>query len=70
MAEDLSTRHGLVGNLLTLPATPEGWARYRLSDEQVRFFHEYGYLKGIRMITDEQVEVLRGELSALMDPSH
>ena len=70
MVEDLSTHHRPIGPLLTLPATPEGWARHRLSDEQVRFFHEYGYLKGIRVLTDEQVEVLRDELIALMDPSH
>src|SRR3954471_12982247 len=70
MIEDLSTRHELVGNLFTLPATPEEWARYRLSDEQVEFFHEYGYFRGVRMLSENQVEVLREELNQLMDPSH
>ena len=70
MVEDLSNHHGLVGNLLTLPPTRKEWARYRLSDEQVEFFHEHGYLTGICMLTDEQVEALRGELTQLMDPSH
>jgi ectoine hydroxylase-related dioxygenase (phytanoyl-CoA dioxygenase family) len=70
VVEDLSTHHGLVGNLLTLPPTREEWARYRLSDEQVGFFHEHGYLAGIRMLTDEQVEALRGELTQLVDPTH
>ena len=70
MVTDLSSRHELAGNLFTLPSNPEGWAQFRLSPEQVAFFHEQGYLKGIRILTDEQVEVLREELSCLMDPSH
>lgn len=70
MVEDLSTHHNLVGNLITLPSTPKEWEEYHLSDEEVEFFHENGYLKGIRMLSDEQVEVLRAELAQLMDPSH
>ena len=69
MSEDLSTRHEPVSDFLTLPSTPDEWAQYRLSDEQVKFFHEYGYLEGIRMFTDDQVEVLREELNQLMNPS-
>jgi ectoine hydroxylase-related dioxygenase (phytanoyl-CoA dioxygenase family) len=70
MIEDLSLRHGLIGDLFTAPSSGAGWDRYRLSDEQVEFFHEHGYLAGIRMLTDEQVETLRDELSNLMDPSN
>jgi Phytanoyl-CoA dioxygenase (PhyH) len=70
MIEDLSARHELVSDLFTLPETAEKWARYRLSDEQVNSFHEYGYLKGLRMITDEQAELLCEELNGLMDPAH
>ncbi|MCA1555270.1 MAG: phytanoyl-CoA dioxygenase family protein [Acidobacteria bacterium] len=53
-----------------MPATAEEWGRYRLSDEEVEFFHEYGYLKGIRILTDEQIEGLRAELGELIDPAH
>jgi ectoine hydroxylase-related dioxygenase (phytanoyl-CoA dioxygenase family) len=70
MIEDLSTRHGLVGDLFTLPSTAGEWEQYRLSDEQVAFYHEYGYLKDVRMLTERQVEVLREELTEWMDPSH
>ncbi len=70
MVEDLSTRHELVSDFLTLPASDGEWAGYRLTDEQVNFFHQHGYLKGVRMLGDEQVEILRRELSRLMDPSH
>jgi len=69
MVQDLSTQHDLVGNLFRLAAQVD-FERYRLSEEQVAFFHEQGYLKGIRMLDEEQVDGLRNELSELMDPSH
>jgi ectoine hydroxylase-related dioxygenase (phytanoyl-CoA dioxygenase family) len=68
MVEDLSARHGPVGKLL--PPGPADHDRYRLSDEQVRFFHDNGYLSGVRVLSDEQVEQLRGELQELFDPAH
>jgi ectoine hydroxylase-related dioxygenase (phytanoyl-CoA dioxygenase family) len=70
MVEDLSRRHELVGNLFSVPQSTGEWQRYRLSDEQVRFFHEQGYLSGIRILSDEQVDRLRIELSELFDPKH
>jgi Phytanoyl-CoA dioxygenase (PhyH) len=70
MVEDLSRHHKLVGNLFSRPGTPEQWAEFRLSDEQVKFYRENGYLAGIRLLNDEQVEVLRKELGELVDPGH
>jgi hypothetical protein len=70
MTEDLSTRHGPVGSLFRLPETAEEWARYRLSDGQVESFRERGYVAGVRVLSDEQVEALRAELSELIDPAH
>lgn len=70
MLEDLSLRHGLVSNLFEMPATPAEWARFRLTDEQVDFYFEHGYLAGLRLLTDEQVEALREELDELADPAH
>ncbi|MFL6230956.1 MAG: phytanoyl-CoA dioxygenase family protein [Pyrinomonadaceae bacterium] len=69
MSEDLSTRHKLVGDLFELPKSPREWARYQLSDEQVGFFREHGYVAGVRVLDDEQVERLRAELDALIDPA-
>ena len=66
MVEDLSARHGPVGTLL--PPGPADHDRCRLSDEQVRFFHDNGYLSGVRVLSDDQVEQLRGELQELFDP--
>jgi ectoine hydroxylase-related dioxygenase (phytanoyl-CoA dioxygenase family) len=69
MVVDLSTRHEPVGALLG-DALARDWREFRLSDEQVAFFHEQGYLSGLRVLTDQQVEVLRGELAELVDPAH
>ena len=46
MVEDLSTYHKLIGELFKRPDTPEEWTEYRLSDEQVKFYRENGYLEG------------------------
>ena len=70
MAEDLSTHHNLITNLFKEAGTSEKWSEYRLSDEQEEFYRENGYLTGIRLLDDEQIEVLREELAALVDPGH
>jgi ectoine hydroxylase-related dioxygenase (phytanoyl-CoA dioxygenase family) len=67
--EDLSTYHHPITKLFGPPSARES-NRYRLSDAQIEFFEANGYLAGLRLLTDEQVEVLRTELVALTDPSH
>lgn len=44
--------------------------RYRLSEDQIAFFHENGYVAGIRVLDDDQVETLRAELEEFFDPDH
>jgi ectoine hydroxylase-related dioxygenase (phytanoyl-CoA dioxygenase family) len=65
---DLSTYHEPLTTLFPWPSTAAEWQRYRLSDEQVRFFHENGYLTGVRMLDDAQIEALRHDLATMMDP--
>src|SRR5262245_1239352 len=67
---DLSTHHVPVGKLLRLPQSHAEWEKYKLTDEQVAFYHEQGYLTGIRILTDEQIEQLRGELAVFFDAQH
>ncbi len=69
MVLDLSTRHEPVSGLLA-GALARDWRQYRLSDQQVAFFHEHGYLAGVRLLDDDQVEWLRRELVQLTDPAH
>jgi ectoine hydroxylase-related dioxygenase (phytanoyl-CoA dioxygenase family) len=70
MYEDLSLEHEPISSLFLRPATARDWASYRISDEQVRFFDEFGYLAGIPVLTSDQVDALRTELAELTDPSH
>jgi ectoine hydroxylase-related dioxygenase (phytanoyl-CoA dioxygenase family) len=70
MVEDLSLRHQLVTSLFTTPNSAEELTAYRLSDEQVRFYRDHGYIAGVRMLTEAQVDVLRDELNQLTDPSN
>lgn len=68
-SQDLSNYHHPVTSLFAQSLPSSEWNQYRLSDDQISFFHDNGYLPGIRMLNDEQVEVLRRELAKLMDPS-
>jgi ectoine hydroxylase-related dioxygenase (phytanoyl-CoA dioxygenase family) len=70
MIEDLSGYHTPVGDLFPKAITKEDWESYRLSDEQVEFYRENGYVAGIRILSGVQIEALRGELAALVDPAH
>jgi hypothetical protein len=70
MIEDLSNHHGPLGDLFIAPKTIEEWTQYRLTDDQIEFFHTSGYLTGIRLLNDGQIETLQAELTDLSDPNH
>jgi ectoine hydroxylase-related dioxygenase (phytanoyl-CoA dioxygenase family) len=64
MTQDLSQYHHPIGDLFSSSSD------HRLTPEQIEFYQAHGYLAGIRMLTDEQVDVLRAELAELTNPSH
>lgn len=70
MPNDLSLHHQPLGALGFSPPSREEAAHYRLSEEQLRFYEENGYVAGIRILSDEQVDRLREELQGLLDPKH
>ena len=70
MMQDLSELHAPTGALGSLPAHQREWERYRLKDEQVEAFHRDGFLTGVQVLDDHQVETLCAELAGLMDTSH
>jgi hypothetical protein len=70
MAEDLAKYSGLISDLFSWPTDPDEWRQYQLSEEQVGFYREEGYLPGIRLLNDEQVERLREQLAVLFQPDH
>jgi len=70
MTEDLSIHHSPIGNLFSQPKHARDLNQYRLTEEQIEFYNLNGYLAGVRLLNDEQVEALRGELDSLMNPAH
>ena len=68
--KDLSTVHELVSDIFKWPATAAEWEEYKLSDEQVDFFNENGFLSGIKLLDKKQVEIIRNELAEIADPKH
>ncbi len=70
MAQDLSTVHHPMTQLFPRADTPAERKRFQLTPEQVRFFHENGYLAGLPILDHAQVEHLRAELAEVADPAH
>ncbi len=68
--KDLAEEHQLVSDLFQLPKSKEAWNAYRLSDEQIAHFHQYGYVSGIKLLDADSVAQLQNELNEIMDPSH
>jgi ectoine hydroxylase-related dioxygenase (phytanoyl-CoA dioxygenase family) len=68
--KDLSHLHSPVSSIFRWPEGKDGWDAYRLSDQQLEFFHENGYLPNVRLLDDEQMQTLRRELEEVMDPGH
>jgi ectoine hydroxylase-related dioxygenase (phytanoyl-CoA dioxygenase family) len=46
------------------------WEKYKLSDDQIAFFNENGYLSGIKVLEENQIDQLNKELDEIADPSH
>jgi ectoine hydroxylase-related dioxygenase (phytanoyl-CoA dioxygenase family) len=70
MVQDYSELHTPTGALGPMPAHKQEWQQYRLSDEQVAAFNRDGFLAGVQVLDDRQVETLCAELAGLMEPSH
>jgi len=68
--KDLADYHHLLLDIFKQPKTQEEWDQYRLTDEQVTYFHEYGYLSDIKLIEDWQVDLLNKELAEIRNPKH
>jgi ectoine hydroxylase-related dioxygenase (phytanoyl-CoA dioxygenase family) len=69
-ANDLSKVHELVSDIFKKPVSQKEWDQYKLSKEQVDFFNEEGYLAGIKMLDEQQIDRLRNELSTLTQAEH
>lgn len=70
MPVDLAARHEPVTDMFRIPSSPAEWGAHRLTNEQIASYREQGFVAGMRLLSDEQVERLRGELAELSEPSH
>lgn len=69
MAADLSQHHQPITSLFASPEGREARERCKLSDEQVEFYREHGYLAGVQVLDDRQIDQLRDELQPLTEAS-
>ena len=67
---DLSLRHQPVTDLFSGPGTDTDRSGLQITPEQVDFYREQGFLSGLRVLTDEQVDVMCEELERFFDPDH
>jgi hypothetical protein len=68
--KDLSKIHQLVSDLFRYPTTAAEWEPYKLTEDQIAFFKEQGYLSNIKLLEEWQVNALNEELAAIIDPHH
>lgn len=64
---DLSRRHGMIGDLFPDPAASRG---HELSPAQLRQFADQGFVTGVKVLDDRQVDALLAELQPWMQPDH
>ena len=69
-AKDLSEVHELVTDLFRWPSSADEWEKFKLNDEQIDFFNQNGYLAGVKLLDDKQIDFLRNELSEIADVNH
>jgi ectoine hydroxylase-related dioxygenase (phytanoyl-CoA dioxygenase family) len=68
--KDLSAVHELITDLFKWPSSEADWEQYKLTQAQIDFFHENGYLAGVKMLDQQQVEFLKNEITQLADADH
>lgn len=67
---DLSGYHHPFSNFFKWPSGKTEWAQYMLTQEQLDFFDEYGYVSNIKLLENWQVEQLNNELAEIADRDH
>lgn len=68
--KDLSDYHGPISKMFKQPTSKEEWEQYKLTDEQIAHYHEYGHVSGIKLLEEWQIDVLNNELEEIRDPTH
>lgn len=69
ISNDLAEYQSPVSGLFKQPTTAAEWEPYILDKEQVSFYETHGYVSGIKILSDEQVDILNKELETLQTVS-
>ncbi|MDR6844664.1 phytanoyl-CoA dioxygenase family protein [Flavobacterium granuli] len=64
-SKDLADYGHPIGNMFVQPKTAKDWEQYMLSEEQIASFKRDGFVRGIKILTEEQVDILNSELVKL-----
>jgi len=67
---DLSKQHQPISRLFQWPEKKADWEQYKLSEEQLDMFEEYGHISNVKLLEEWQVEKLNLELAEIADPAH
>lgn len=68
---DLSFVHKPVSKVfLEEVVTPENIEKYKLSDDQVEFYRDYGYVADVKILSDNQCDILCEELEDISHPEY
>ncbi|MFO0179196.1 MAG: phytanoyl-CoA dioxygenase family protein, partial [Planctomyces sp.] len=70
VARDLSLQHGPISGLFPRAVDEAAREVWRLSEEQLSFFDQHGYMAGPRLLEGVLIEQLRAELSLMTQPGH
>lgn len=68
--KDLAEVHELMSDLFRWPTSEEEWEQYALSEEQVQFFEENGYVAGIQLLNERQIGLLRQAVALFLEPDY
>jgi ectoine hydroxylase-related dioxygenase (phytanoyl-CoA dioxygenase family) len=67
---DLSAFAYPVTDMFHWPENSQEWNKYRLTEAQIQFFQENGFVAGIKLLEEWQVDLLNEQLMEVMDPLH
>lgn len=65
LSADLADYSHPISTFFVQPKTAKEWEQYILTEEQIASFKKDGFVKGIKILTEEQVDILNQELVKL-----
>ena len=70
MNEDLGLISQPISDFFPQPESIDEWASYALSEEQLHEFQQNGFIQGIQLLNEDQIQGLRQALEEMVIPDH